>query len=72
MASAKRRKKAICEILNLTINLAMKVMLMTPPQIVIVKTVMMLILKISEGLMKKKCNDMLLIWRILASQSCLG
>ena len=47
--------------MNLTINLAVKVMLMITPQIVIVKTVMMLILKMSKELMKKMCSNMILI-----------
>ena len=63
--SAKRRKrKAIYQILNLTLDLAMKAMLMIPPQTVIVKTVIVLILKMSKRLMKKMCNDMLLIENI--------
>ena len=65
MPSAKRRKrKAIYQILNLTLDLAMKAMLMIPPQTVIVKTVIVLILKMSKRLMKKMCNDMLLIENI--------
>ena len=51
-----------------TINVTMK---MIHPQIEIVKTMMMLIMKMLMVLKKKMCNDMLLI-EVIASQSCLG
>ena len=65
--SEKTKEEGNISDIVLTINLAMKVI---PPHTGIMKTVMMLILKMLMVLMKKMCNDMLLM-EVIASESCL-
>ena len=62
ITSVKRREsKALYQLLNLTTHLAMKVMLIIPSQMVIAKTVMMLILNMLMESTKKMCKDMLYV-----------